>query len=170
MRQSSLKKLARLEMAVFEFAWGYTNSYCRPTSPFCLTNGHFYLAFFYLCSTLTPLQTSCATWLGQRSHQRLYPPSRYSPISPDSTTKKPTLPNKKKLILHWIYHPNDIPRTILRRLYNTHCARLFEEHLDIQQFIIAFHSAPTLRSALTKAKLIQEPGKEASKYFDGELD
>lgn len=89
---------------------------------------------------------------------------------PTQQPKKPTLPNKKMLILHWIYHPNDIPRTILRRLYNTHCARLFEEHLDIQQFIIAFHSAPTLRSALTKAKLIQEPGKEASKYFDGELD
>ena len=55
MRQSSLKKLARFEMAVFEFAWGCTNSYRRPTSPFCLTNGHIYLAFFYLCSTLISL-------------------------------------------------------------------------------------------------------------------
>ncbi|KAL7491032.1 hypothetical protein ACHAWT_001425 [Skeletonema menzelii] len=89
---------------------------------------------------------------------------------PTQQPERPTLPNKKMLILHWIYHPNDIPRTILRRLYDTHCAELFKEHLDIQQFIIAYHSAPTLRSALTKAKLIQEPGKEASKYFDGELE
>ncbi len=52
MRQCSFEKLARFEMAVFEFARGYTNSYRRPTSQFCLTNGHIYLAFFYLCSTL----------------------------------------------------------------------------------------------------------------------
>ena len=53
MRQCSFEKLARFEMAVFEFARGYTNSYRRPTSPFCLTNGQLLLAFFYLCSTLT---------------------------------------------------------------------------------------------------------------------
>ena len=90
--------------------------------------------------------------------------------NPTQQIEKPTYKNKEMLILHWIYHPNDIPRKLLRRLYDTHCKELFNNQLDIKQFIIAYHAAPTLRSAVTKAKLIQEPGKEASKYFDGELD
>ena len=62
MRQCSFEKLARFEMAVFEFARGYTNSYRRPTSPFCLTNGQLLLAFFYLCSTLLYEWVQCDTF------------------------------------------------------------------------------------------------------------
>ncbi len=83
---------------------------------------------------------------------------------------EPTLTNKELAILHWTFHPNDIPRKLLRCLYDTHCKEVFEQDLRIQKFIIAYHGAPTIRSAVTKAKLIQEPGKEASKYFDGEPD
>ena len=78
--------------------------------------------------------------------------------------------NKEMLILHWTYHPNDIPRKLLRQLYDTHCKDVFESEINIRQFVIAFHAAPRLGAALTKAKLIQEAGKEASKYYEGELE
>ena len=86
------------------------------------------------------------------------------------------LTNKELAILHWTFHPNDIPRKLIRCLYDTTPTarslrtRSPNPNPEVYYFIIAYHGAPTIRSAVTKAKLIQEPGKEASKYFDGELD
>jgi hypothetical protein len=45
---------------------------------------------------------------------------------------------------------------------------LFEEFC-IKKFTVSYSRAPNLRSELTRAKLHQAPGKEASKYYDGEL-
>ena len=83
---------------------------------------------------------------------------------------EPPLTNKELAILHWTFHPNDISSKLIRRLYDVHCKATFTKTLGIQQFTIALHAAPNISSVVTRAKLIQEHGKEASKYFDGEPD
>ena len=60
------------------------------------------------------------------------------------------------------------PKKDIRALYDLHCKEILTS-IGIKKFIIAYHAAPNLNSLTTKAKLIQEPGKEASKYYEGEL-
>jgi tyrosyl-tRNA synthetase len=67
------------------------------------------------------------------------------------------------------YHPNDIPKKSVRAIYEHCCKSTFEEVLDIKQTTIAYSRPPNLKDTLTKAKLHQAPGKEASKYYSGEL-
>ena len=76
---------------------------------------------------------------------------------------------KDTLYLHWQYHPNDIPRHRLRAIYDTTCRNAIEGALDITKLVIAYSKPPNLKEALTKAKLHQAPGKNASKFYSGEL-
>jgi len=92
----------------------------------------------------------------------------HSAAPPPTQQNEPALTNKELLILHWEYHPNDIPKKDIRALYDLHCKEILTS-IGIKKFIIAYHAAPNLNSLTTKAKLIQEPGKEASKYYEGEL-
>lgn len=89
-------------------------------------------------------------------------------ITPQSNNSPP-LTNKEMAILHSEYHPNDIPRKHIRSIYDKYCKEIFENDLGIKKFTIAYSKAPNIRSVITRAKLIQEPGKEASKYFEGSL-
>ena len=86
----------------------------------------------------------------------------------DSSTEE-ALTTKERVFLHMEYHPNDIPRKLIRTIYNQNCGELFEEKLGIKQTTIAYSRAKNLRELLTQAKLHQAPGHEASKYFTGEL-
>lgn len=87
-----------------------------------------------------------------------------------TATERTTPPNNKsRVFLHWQYHPNDIPRNVLRSLYDKYCKEHFEKLLGITQFTIAYSRPPNIRSEVTKAKLHQAPGEEASKYYEGEL-
>ena len=94
--------------------------------------------------------------------------SKLSNPTPSNNNADETLTNKEQLFLHWNFHPNDIPRRKLRGIYDETCKNLFEE-IGIKKFTVAYSRAPNLRSELTRAKLHQAPGKEASKYYDGEL-
>jgi len=76
---------------------------------------------------------------------------------------------KDTIFIHWEYHPNDIPRRRVRAIYNNTCGELLKEDLDICNTIIAYSRPPNLKDMITKAKLHQAPGKEASKYYSGEL-
>ena len=87
----------------------------------------------------------------------------------DSSTGEAALTTKERVFLHMEYHPNDIPRKLIRTIYNQNCGELFEEKLGIKQTTIAYSRAKNLRELLTQAKLHQAPGHEASKYFTGEL-
>ena len=88
--------------------------------------------------------------------------------SQNSTTES-ELTNHERLFLHWEYHPNDIPRKNVRSIYNNICKELFEDVLDIKQTTIAYSRPKNLKDVLTKAKLHQAPGREASKFYSGEL-
>ena len=88
---------------------------------------------------------------------------------PNMPTPSPTITNKERLFIHMEYHPNDIPKKSVRAIYEHCCKSTFEEVLDIQQTTIAYSRPPNLKDTLTKAKLHQAPGKEASKYYSGEL-
>ena len=84
----------------------------------------------------------------------------------DSSTQQ--LSNKERLFFHMEYHTNDIPKTQVRALYDHYCKSTFEG-LGIKQFTVAYSRPPNIKDSVTKAKLHQAPGKEASKYYSGEL-
>ena len=84
-------------------------------------------------------------------------------------TTDETNDTKDTIFIHWEYHPNDIPRRRIREIYNNTCGELLKEDLDICNTIVAYSRPPNLKDMITKAKLHQAPGKEASKYYSGEL-
>ena len=90
---------------------------------------------------------------------------------PTPTTTPPTksLSNKERLFLHFEYHRCDIPKAQVRAIYDSTCKELFERRLDIQQLTVCYSRSKNIREAITKAKLHQAPGREASKFYLGEL-
>ena len=83
-------------------------------------------------------------------------------------TKSEVLSNKERLFLHLEYDKKDIPRKAIRALYDHHCRDTFKK-LGITQMTTAFSRPKNIKDSLTKAKLHQAPGHEASKYYMGEL-
>lgn len=84
----------------------------------------------------------------------------------DSTTNAVVIPTKRErqLFLHLEYHPNGIPRHVVRQLYDKHCHQ-FERLLGVKPPIIAYTRLPNLGDKATKAKLHEAPGKPASFYL-----
>ena len=92
---------------------------------------------------------------------------------PKPTTTQVTpldLDAKERLFLHLEFHPHDIPRKLVRSIYDYTCKDTFEKYLGIQQFTVAYSRPRNIRDLLTRAKLHQAPGKPISKYYTGELD
>lgn len=85
------------------------------------------------------------------------------------TTLQSTTKLRDTIYLHWEYHPNDIPRRRIRAIYNSCCEEILRKSIDIEQMTIAYSRPPNIKDLLTKAKLHQAPGQEASKYYSGEL-
>ena len=54
-------------------------------------------------------------------------------------------------------------------LYNLYFKLTFESVVGINQFNIAYSQPLNIKHTITKAKLHQAPGKEAGKYYSGEL-
>ena len=89
-----------------------------------------------------------------------------------TTTAQPTeepLTNKERIFLHFEYHKNDIPKSRVRAIYENKCQTLLSDRLGIQQLTIAYSRPKNIKDTITKAKLHQAPGFEASKYYLGEL-
>ena len=104
------------------------------------------------------INDSCADQrLSELKHQ---PPSTALLDEPPS--------NKERLFLHVEYHPNELPKGAIRETYNHTCGELFEKRLGIKQVTIAYSRPLNLLESLTKAKLHQAPGREASTYYRGE--
>ena len=101
------------------------------------------------------------------------PPSTTPPTPTPPTLNIPgqQQPREKvdTLYLHWQYHPNDISRKQLRSIYDRTCKKDIERVLDITKLVIAYSKPPNIKEALTKAKLHQATGREASKFYSGEL-
>ena len=70
---------------------------------------------------------------------------------------------------HFEYHKNDIPKNKVRAIYETTCKDLLSSRLGIKQLTIAYSRPKNIKDTITKAKLHQAPGREASKYYSGEL-
>jgi hypothetical protein len=93
---------------------------------------------------------------------------------PTTTTTTTTLTatpldNKERLFLHFEYHRCDIPKAQVRAIFDSTCKELLERRLDIKQLTICYSRPTNIREAITKAKLHQAPGREASKFYEGEL-
>ena len=91
---------------------------------------------------------------------------RHSPLT--TATPEP-IPTKNRLFIHLEYHPNHIPRKKVRELYQLHCEETFKAKLGVEQTTIAYSKHRNLQECLTKAKLHQPAGQEASMYYSGEL-
>ena len=88
--------------------------------------------------------------------------------TPPPTATTP-LTNKERLFLHFVYHRCDIPKQQVRSIYNNTCGEVFENLLDIKQLTVAYSRSTNIRESVSKAKLHQAPGREASKFYTGEL-
>ena len=80
------------------------------------------------------------------------------------------LTNRERLFIHWEYHPRDIPKRIIRGLYDLHLKDDMEKWLDVKQTTVCYSRPKNVQDHVTKAKLHQAPGRESSKYYTGELD
>ena len=95
--------------------------------------------------------------------------SRLRSAEAQSSTNTPNegrpLTNKERLFLHLEYHPNGMPRSEIRQIYNSACGELLESRLGIKQMTVAYSRPKNVRDVLVRAKLHQAPGREASTYF-----
>jgi hypothetical protein len=75
-----------------------------------------------------------------------------------SNSTKMSATNKRTLFLHWKYHPNDITRQALRRLYGETLAG--KDGFD--KMTICYSRPRNLREALTKTSLLEPEGERVS--------
>ena len=69
--------------------------------------------------------------------------------------------------LPWEFHPNDFPRKGFQRAFKKHLGPVLMEKLGYNRLVVAYRRPKNMRESLTKAKLYQVPGKEASTYYTG---
>ena len=91
------------------------------------------------------------------------PPAELSPTSPSENNSSRDL-----LFLHMEYGQKDLPRKAVREIYESTCREVFEG-IGIKRFITAYSRSSNIKDLVTRAKLHQAPGCEASKYYSGEL-
>ena len=89
---------------------------------------------------------------------------------PHSRAQKDEVGNKHRMILHHEYHPNDIPRRLIRNAWSKHCGEFLSQKtsdggIGLQETIIAYSRPRNLRDVLMKAKLKEHTGKEVSTNF-----
>ena len=77
-------------------------------------------------------------------------------------------PSTDWVFLHLEYSENNIPNQAVRALYDHYCKEAFEG-LGITQMSTLYSPPKNIKDLVSKAKLHQPPGKEASKYHPGEL-
>ena len=71
---------------------------------------------------------------------------------------------RTRLFFHLEFHPCDIPRRVLREIYDTRCRSTFEK-IGIKTFTIAYSRPPNLQQALTRAQLHQADGRGARHFY-----
>ena len=74
-----------------------------------------------------------------------------------------------RLFFHSKYHPNDMPRREIRRIYSETLEEILRETADVQQFTIAYSKPTTIGSRIAKAAMYEVEGREVSKYLTGEV-
>ena len=78
---------------------------------------------------------------------------------------EPTEDTRTPLHLHFEYHPKDVPRLLIQKLYYTHFGK-FKDELGLAPPKIA-HSRPTnLGKIASQAKLHKAPGRDATTHLN----
>ena len=70
-----------------------------------------------------------------------------------------------KLFLHFEYHPRDVPRTEIRRMYNKHLGHIAENYLGVAPPIVAYSRPQNLGEVASQAKLYEAPGRDAATHL-----
>ena len=83
--------------------------------------------------------------------------------------EKGPINNDDRAFFHMEFHPSDIPKGEIRKIYQEECEQLFKEELGVERFTIAYSRPKTIGSVIARTQLYQVEGKEVSKYFAGEL-
>ena len=86
-------------------------------------------------------------------------------LPPNPCTTLPTSGAHNRLFLHMEYHKNDIPKRLVRSIYERHCQPLFSKYLGVEQLTVAYSRAKNIKELASKAKLHQAPGSEASTFY-----
>ena len=100
-----------------------------------------------------------------RQHPPSLPPS-VTPPPPDPVTFQNTPTDR--VFMHIEYGRTDLPRKAIRAIYDYTCREMCEG-IGIKHFTVAYSRPKNIKDLVTKAKLHMAPGKEASKYYLGEL-
>ena len=81
----------------------------------------------------------------------------------------PNAPRINQLFFHQTFHPNDMPRKEIRRIYSETLEEVMRDRANIEKFTIAYSKPTTIGSKIAKAEIFQPDGKEVSKYIAGEV-
>eukprot|EP00956_Cyclotella_meneghiniana_P024187 scaffold48268_cov57-Cyclotella_meneghiniana.AAC.2 len=81
----------------------------------------------------------------------------------------PNAPRINQLFFHQTFHPNDMPRKEIRRIYSETLEEVMRNEAGIEKFTIAYSKPTTIGSKIAKAEIFQPEGKEVSKYIAGEV-
>ena len=84
-----------------------------------------------------------------------------------NTAPEPAAPDandQRSLRRHLEYHPCDLPRLAIRRLFDAHCAPIMET-LPFEPLTIAYSKPKSLGRYVTPTTLHEAPGLPASKYL-----
>ena len=93
-------------------------------------------------------------------------PSSVTPPTPDPALLEDS--PRDRILFHAEYGRNDLSQRAISSVYDdTLCGAL--ENIGIRQLTIVFSRPKKIKDYVTKAKLHMAPGKEASKYYLGDL-
>jgi len=128
------------------------------------TTKDFYQALLnrgYRPEVLTPIFTSAASKIDQQARKPAPAPvDEHRPPQQQQQEEKP-------LFLHWEFHPRDIPRRDIRRVYKATLAPVIAQPpLGVRLLTIAYSNPVSLRRSLTKTQLEEPAGKRASNYIE----
>ena len=99
-----------------------------------------------------------------KAHAKLKAIATQPTSEPSTPPTVNTSAKLRKLFLHLQYHPEDVPRRVIRGLYDTYCAK-FGELLGVEPITIAYSRAENIGDLATGARLYQAPGLPASHYM-----
>ena len=85
------------------------------------------------------------------------PPPLVGELSQENTPRT-------RIFFHLEYHPSDIPRRVLRDIYERRCKASFQA-IGITTLTIAYSRPSTLQQALTRAQLHQANGRTAKHFY-----
>ncbi len=78
---------------------------------------------------------------------------------------EPTEDTRTPLYLHFEYHPEDVPRLLIRKLYYKHLGK-FEDELGLAPPKIAYSRPTNLGEIASQAKLHEAPGRDAMTHLN----